>query len=80
MELPERAARALEVLRREGRELRFDVARVCESQRYRLSARYRSEAGEVRLGLVYSEDEEALEALRRRLDAQWARGGSPRGP
>jgi hypothetical protein len=70
MELPERAARALEVLRREGRELRFEVARVCESQRYRLSARYRSDAGEVRLGLVYSEDEEALEALRVRLEAR----------
>jgi hypothetical protein len=70
MELPERAALALEVLRREGRELRFEVARVCESSRYRLSARYRSDRGEERLGLVYSEDREALEALRARLGAE----------
>jgi len=69
MDLPDRAARALEALRRGGRELRFEVAQVCESRRYRLSARYRSATGEVRLGLVYSEDEEALEKLRARLEA-----------
>ncbi len=69
MELPARAAQAGEVLRREGRELRFEVGQVCESGRYRLSARYRSAAGEVRLGLVYSEDREALEELRARLAA-----------
>ncbi len=69
MELPDRAARALEVVRRNGRDVRFEVERICESERYRLSVRYRSASGEVRLGLAYSEDEGALEVLRGRLEA-----------
>jgi hypothetical protein len=70
MDLPERAARALEVLRRDGRALQYRVEEVCDSGRYRLSARYRAADGdEVRLGLVYSEDRDGLEALRARLAA-----------
>ncbi len=68
MELSGQAARALEVVRREGRVLRFEVTEVCQSGRHRLSVRYRArDDGEFRLGLAYSEDRDALEALRARL-------------
>ncbi len=68
MDLPEKAARALEILRRDGRALRFGVDEICDSGRYRLSVRYHgTEGDEVRLGLLYSEDREALEVLRARL-------------
>ncbi len=68
MQLPERAARALDVVRRDGRDLRFEVEKICHSERYRLSVRYRSASGnDVRLGLLYSEDRAALEALRAQL-------------
>jgi hypothetical protein len=70
VDLPERAARALEALRRDRRVLRFGVDEICHSGRYRLSVRYRgSDGGEVRLGLVYSQDREGLEALGARLAA-----------
>jgi hypothetical protein len=69
MDLPEQAARALEVVRREGRDVRFELAKVCGDERYRLSVRYRKAAGgdDIRLGLVYSDDRAALEELRARL-------------
>jgi hypothetical protein len=68
MELPDQAARALDAVRRDGRDLRFEVAKVCGDGRYRLSVRFHQGAGdEVRLGLVYSEDGAALEELRARL-------------
>lgn len=64
MELTDTAARALAVVRREGRELRFAVDEICHSERYRLSVRYRAPSGEeVRLGLLYGTDEAALLAL-----------------
>jgi hypothetical protein len=64
MELPESAARALAAVRRDGRDLRFPVDEICHSSRFRLSVRYRTPAGEeIRLGLLYSEDRAALEAL-----------------
>ena len=64
MELSEQAARALEAVRRSGRELRFVVDEICHSERYRLSVRYRAGSGEeVRLGLLYSSDRGALVAL-----------------
>ncbi len=70
MDLPERAVRALEVLRRDERALRYTVDEVCHSHRYRLSVRYAGSDGrEVRVGLVYSEDRSALEALEARLSA-----------
>ncbi len=70
MELSEGAARALEVVRREGSDLRFVVDEICHSGRWRLSVRYRAaDGGEVRLGLLYAEDREALEALGARLGA-----------
>jgi hypothetical protein len=64
MELPDQAARALAVVRRDGRDLRYVVDHVCGSTRWRLSVRYRAPAGdEVRLGLLYSDDRAELESL-----------------
>ena len=74
MELPEPAARALAAVRRDGRDLRFPVDEICHSKRFRLSVRYRAPSGdEIRLGLLYSEDRGALEAL----GAALASDGSP---
>ncbi len=64
MELTDTAVRALAVVRRDGRDLRFPVDEICHSHRFRLSVRYRAPSGEeIRLGLLYSEDRAALEAL-----------------
>jgi hypothetical protein len=80
MELPDKAALALAVLRRDGRAVRFAVEEVCHTGRYRLSVRYRSAGGdEVRLGLVYSGDQGALEGLCARL-ATVAEAGLPGKP
>ena len=69
MELPDKAAQALDVVRRDGADVRLEVTKVCGDVRYRLSVRYRARSGdEIRLGLAYSEDRGALEALRARLD------------
>ena len=71
MELPDKAAGALAVLQRDGRSVRFAVEEVCHTGRYRLSARYRSAEGdELRLGLVYGEDQGAIEGLCARLVAE----------
>jgi hypothetical protein len=71
MELPEKAAQALAVVRREGQDVRFEVKKGCEDPRYRLSVRYRSRQGnEIRLGLLYSEDRAGLLALLERLRAE----------
>jgi hypothetical protein len=68
MDLPDQAARALEVVRRDGRDLRFEVSEICKAGRYRLSVHYRSAGSdERRLGLIYSPDRDALDALRARL-------------
>jgi hypothetical protein len=73
--LSDQAERALAIVRRDGRAIRFVVDEICHSSRYRLSVRYqRPEGDEVRLGLVYSEDRAALEALGRELASA---GGSP---
>ncbi len=70
MELPDQAALALDVVRRDGRDLRFEVTEICRSGRYRLSVRYRARGGdEVRLGLLYSPDAKGLEDLGARLAA-----------
>ncbi len=70
MDLPDQAARALDVVRRDGRALRFVVDEICHSQRYRLSVRYQgADGGEVRLGLLYAADKDGLEALGARLAA-----------
>ncbi|HET9595171.1 MAG TPA: hypothetical protein VFP65_06305 [Anaeromyxobacteraceae bacterium] len=68
MELTEQAARALEVVRRDGQDVRFEVGKVCGAARFRLSVRYRALGGdEVRLGLAFSADRVELEALQSHL-------------
>ncbi len=70
LRLPDQAVRALETVRRDGRDVRFEVTKICESKRWRLSVRYeQATGGEFRLGLLYSEDRDALERLRAALAA-----------
>jgi len=70
VELTEQAAHALEVVRRDGAEVRFEVGKMCGDARFRLSVRYRARGGdEVRLGLAFSAERAELEALRARLSA-----------
>jgi hypothetical protein len=74
MELPPDAARALEELRRTGRDVRFEIRKACEQERWRLKVVYRApdpatgRDREVQLGLLWSEDRPGLEALARRLE------------
>jgi hypothetical protein len=69
MDLPDQAARALDAVRRDGDDVRFEIAKVCGETRWRLSVRFRKGGGDpVRLGLLYSEDREGLEELRLRLE------------
>jgi hypothetical protein len=76
MQLPEQAARALEVVRREGRGVRFEIKKACEQERWRLKVCYvatRASAGEtkeVQLGLLWAEDLTGLEALKRKLEEE----------
>ncbi|BDG10486.1 hypothetical protein [Anaeromyxobacter paludicola] len=68
MELSSQAAQALDVVRRTGAELTYEVTEICHSKRWRLSVRWVAGSGErQRLGLLYSEDRAGLEALRERL-------------
>jgi hypothetical protein len=75
--LDDRARAALAAVRRQARSLRFAVERPCGARRARLSVYYRG-AGyqgapgseEFRLGLLYHEDEAALEAVRAELEAE----------
>ncbi len=70
MQLTEQATRALDVVRRDGQDLRYEVTEICHSDRFRLSVRYRAPSGEeLRLGLLYSTDRAGLEELRERLAA-----------
>ncbi len=78
MELPADAARALDAVRRSGRDIRFEIRKACEQERWRLKVLYRApdpgtgEEGQVQLGLLWSDDLAGLEDLRRRLE-----GGTP---
>lgn len=67
--LPPQAEAALDVARREGEDLRFVVLEHCETRRYRLSVRYRTQGRDVNLGLLWSEDRAGLDALRASLEA-----------
>lgn len=78
VDLPDQARRALEALQRSAADLRFEVAEICRSGRFRLSVRYRAGApgargDELRLGLLYSSDREGLLSLSRRLSEAEAR-------
>jgi hypothetical protein len=70
MQLPDSARRALEALRREGRDVRFEIRKACEQERWRLKACWAPKAGgaEAQLGLLWSEDLAGLEALKRSLE------------
>jgi hypothetical protein len=72
MQLPEHAARALEVVRRDGRGVRFEIRKACEQERWRLKVCYAPEPGgaETQLGLLWSEDLAGLEALKRTLEEE----------
>lgn len=70
MELPADAARALAAVRQKGRDVRFEIRKACEQERWRLKVCWRppdSEA-ESQLGLLWSEDRAGLVALRERLE------------
>jgi hypothetical protein len=81
--LPPQAARALEVARAQGHDLRYVVLEHCHTGRHRLSVRYvvaDPQGGaprDVNLGLLWSEDLAALTALRDALAASGT-GGAPR--
>jgi len=76
VELPDKAARALETVRRTGRIVRFEVRKGCEQERWRLKVIYLAvdartgATSEVQLGLLWSEDRRAIQELRDRLAAQ----------
>lgn len=71
MQLPEQAVRALEVVRRDGRGVRFEIKKACEQERWRLKVCYEDRAGgEVQVGLLWSEDQSGLEALKRKLEEE----------
>jgi hypothetical protein len=76
MQLPEHAARALQVVRREGRGVRFEIKKACEQERWRLKVCYDApgaRAGktrEVQIGLLWAEDLAGLEALKRKLEEE----------
>lgn len=74
MDLPETAAKALAAVRARGGSVRFEVKKACEQERWRLKLCYLppdAPAGtsETQVGLLWSEDLEGLEALRRRLES-----------
>lgn len=70
MELTPQATQALTVVRQTCTELSYEVTEICHSERWRLSVRFVARSGErQRLGLLYSEDRAALEALREELAA-----------
>ena len=72
MQLPEQAVRALEVVRRDGRGVRYEIKKACEQERWRLKVCYRTaeDGGEVQVGLLWSDDREGLEALKRSLEEE----------
>jgi hypothetical protein len=82
MDLPDDASAALDALRRAGRDLRFEVRKACEQERWRLKVVYRASDAETgaeesrELGLLWSEDRQGIVALRDRL----ARGEDGRPP
>jgi len=71
MQLPEQAVRALEVVRRDGRGVRFEIRKACEQERWRLKVRFvAAGGGEVEVGLLWSDDQAGLEALKRKLEEE----------
>jgi hypothetical protein len=73
MNLPDHAAAALASVRKDGRNVRFEVKKACEQERWRLKVLYEAvdpvtgEETTVQLGLLWHEDREAVVALEERL-------------
>lgn len=69
--LPPEAQEALAAVRRTGRILRFEVRKACEQERWRLKVVYAPAGGDdaapIQLGLLWSEDRDAVRALARAL-------------
>jgi hypothetical protein len=69
VELPEEAARAVEAIRRNGQNVRFEIKKACEQERWRLKVLYdradpaTGETTTIHLGLLWSDDRAALVAL-----------------
>jgi len=73
MDLPVDAAAALASVRRSGRNVRFEVRKACEQERWRLKVVYEAvdphtgAESTVQLGLLWHEDRGEVVALRDRL-------------
>lgn len=73
VELTRDAAAALEAVRGKGRNVRFEIKKACEQERWRLKVLYETtdpvtgEEHTVQMGLLWSEDRAGLVALRDRL-------------
>jgi hypothetical protein len=83
--LDDRARAALAAVRQKATSLRFAVERSCGARRARLSVYYRGagyhgspNSDEFRLGLLYGEDDAALESLRAELEAEERRRDASR--
>ncbi|WP_242345591.1 hypothetical protein [Anaeromyxobacter terrae] len=82
LSLPDEAAAALESLRRTGKDVRFEIKKACEQERWRLKALYDvvDEDGApprtIHLGLLWSDDRQGVRDLKDRLE----RGESGRAP
>jgi predicted N-formylglutamate amidohydrolase len=80
VELPPDAEEALAAVRRSGRILRFEVRKACEQERWRLKVVYApggdGAALPVQLGLLWSEDRDAVRALAARLRAEHGAGAT----
>jgi hypothetical protein len=80
VELTTEAAAAVEAVLRTGRNVRFEIKKACEQERWRLKVLYETidavtgEEHTVQMGLLWSEDRPGLVALRDRLSARAASG------
>lgn len=75
MDLPDSAVEALASVRRTGKNVRFEVKKACEQERWRLKVLYEvpdpvtGEESTVQLGLLWDEDRAAIVDLKDRLAA-----------
>jgi hypothetical protein len=75
VDLPDSAVEALASVRRTGKNVRFEVKKACEQERWRLKVLYEvpdpvtGEESTVQLGLLWDEDRAAIVDLKDRLAA-----------
>jgi hypothetical protein len=73
VDLPDSAAAALSAARRTGKNVRFEVKKACEQERWRLKVLYEAvdpvtgEESTVQLGLLWDDDRGAIMELADRL-------------